>query len=289
MFRGQVPDGMELDLPTLRGSFGFPIKYGYASVGCVVEAGPRVSRLQPGDVVFVLHPHQTEYVVPETTPVRLPEGLSPELGVFVANMETAVNIVLDVAPRLGERVVVFGQGVVGLLITQLLKRTGVNQLAVVDPLEPRRQLALRIGADVAYAPDAQLAGKDFDAAVEVSGNAYALDTALRSLAFGGTVVVCSWYGTKPVPLLLGGPFHRRRLRIVSSQVGSIDASLQPRWTYARRLALACELLPQLQLEPLVSHRIPFAQAAEAYRLVDEQPESTVQVVLTYPDSATSRT
>jgi 2-desacetyl-2-hydroxyethyl bacteriochlorophyllide A dehydrogenase len=289
VFRGQVPDGMELDLPTLRGSFAFPIKYGYASVGCIIETGPRVGRLRVGDVVFVLHPHQTEYVVPESMPVLLPRGLSPELGVFVANMETAVNIVLDVAPRLGERVIVFGQGVVGLLITQLLRRTGASEIAVVDPIEARRRLAHEIGADVTYAPDTQLAGKDFDFAVEASGNANALDTALRSVVFGGTIVVCSWYGTKPVPLLLGGPFHRRRLRIVSSQVGSIDAALQPRWSYARRLALACELLPKIQLEPLISHRIPFAQAAEAYRLIDEQPESTVQVVLTYPDVATSRT
>jgi 2-desacetyl-2-hydroxyethyl bacteriochlorophyllide A dehydrogenase len=289
VFRGQVPDGMELDLPTLRGSFAFPIKYGYASVGRVVETAPQVSRLRVGEVVFVLHPHQTEYVVPETMPALLPEGMPPELGVFVANLETAVNVVLDVAPRLGERVIVFGQGVVGLLITQLLRRTGAGEIAVVDPIESRRRLALELGADVAYTPREQLAGKDYDHAVEASGSANALDTALTCVAFGGTLVVCSWYGTKPVPLLLGGPFHRRRLRIVSSQVGSIDAALQPRWSYARRRALACELLSQLRLEPLISHRIPFAQAAEAYRLVDEQPESTVQVVLTYPDSATSRT
>ncbi len=146
-----------------------------------------------------------------------------------------------------------------------------------------------MGADVAYAPDADLSGMDFDLAIEASGSAGALDQALTSVVFGGSVVVCSWYGTKPVPLLLGGPFHRRRLRIVSSQVGTIDAALQPRWTHARRLALVCELLPQLQLEPLISHRMPFAHAAEAYRLVDEHPEATVQVVLTYAAPATSRT
>ena len=129
---------------------------------------------------------------------------------------------------------------------------------------------------------------DFDLAIEASGNAHALDQALGSVAFGATVVVCSWYGTKPVPLLLGGPFHRRRLRIVSSQVSTIDAALQPRWNYARRLALACDFLPRLQLEPLISHRIPFEHAAEAYRLVDEHPDATVQVLLTYADSATSR-
>ncbi|HEY2592600.1 MAG TPA: zinc-binding alcohol dehydrogenase [Chloroflexota bacterium] len=289
VFRGQVPEGMGLDLPTLRGSFAFPIKYGYASVGRIVETGPQVGSLRVGELVFVLHPHQTGYVVPETMAVRLPGGLSPEQGVFVANAETATNIVLDAAPRLGERVIVFGQGVVGLLITQLLKRTGASQVAVVDPIERRRQLARQVGADAAYAPGESLSGKDFDIAIEASGNAAALDQALTSVAFGGTVVVCSWYGTKPVPLLLGGAFHRRRLRIVSSQVGTIDAALQPRWTYARRLAVARDLLPQLQLEPLISHRIPFARAAEAYRLVDQQPEATVQVLLTYAEPATSRT
>ncbi|MCA1646447.1 MAG: zinc-binding alcohol dehydrogenase [Chloroflexi bacterium] len=120
-----------------------------------------------------------------------------------------------------------------------------------------------------------------DLAIEASGNAAALDQALNVVAFGGTVVVCSWYGTKPVPLMLGGAFHRRRLRIVSSQVSTIDAALQPRWTHRRRLALARDLLTIVELEPLVSQRFPVEQAAEAFQLVDEQPDQTVQVLLTY--------
>jgi 2-desacetyl-2-hydroxyethyl bacteriochlorophyllide A dehydrogenase len=288
VFRGQVPDGLELDLPTLRGSFAFPIKYGYASVGQVTETGPRVRALAVGDLVFVHHPHQTEYVVHETMPVRLPASLDPERGVFLANVETATNVVLDAAPRLAERVIVFGQGVVGLLITQLLRRTGVGHITVVDPIARRRDLAARVGADSALTPDVDVAGLDCDLAIEVSGNPAALDRALTSVAFGATVVVCSWYGTKPVPLLLGGPFHRRRLRVVSSQVSTIDAALQPRWSRERRLAVACDLLPNLALQPLISHRFVLERAAEAYRLVDEHPEETVQVVLTYPEPATSR-
>jgi 2-desacetyl-2-hydroxyethyl bacteriochlorophyllide A dehydrogenase len=288
VFRGQVPDALELDLPTLRGSFGFPIKYGYASVGRIVETGAQVRAVDKGDIVFVHHPHQTEYVVPEAMPVRLPTGLDPELGVFLANVETATNVLLDAAPRLAERVIVFGQGVVGLLITQLLRRTGVGHITVVDPIERRRELAAQLGADRVLTPDVDVAGLDCDLAIEVSGNPIALDQALASVAFGATVVVCSWYGTKAVPLMLGGPFHRRRLRVVSSQVSTIDAALQPRWSRERRMAVACELLPQLALQPLISHHFMLEQAAEAYRLVDEHPEATVQVVLTYPDPATSR-
>src|SRR5688572_28498734 len=111
VYRGQVPPDLELDLPTLRGSYQFPIKYGYASVGRVVEVGPDVDGLRPGDVVFVHHPHQSSYVVPATMPIPLPSDIDPVLGVFLANVETALNVVLDAAPRLGERVAIFGQGV----------------------------------------------------------------------------------------------------------------------------------------------------------------------------------
>ena len=124
VYRGQVPPDLGLDLPTLRGSFHFPIKYGYASVGRVVEVGPAVETLGVGDLAFVLHPHQTEYVVPAALAVRLPSDLDPELGVFTANLETAINVLLDAHPRLGERLLIFGQGTVGLLVTQLARRAG---------------------------------------------------------------------------------------------------------------------------------------------------------------------
>jgi 2-desacetyl-2-hydroxyethyl bacteriochlorophyllide A dehydrogenase len=222
--------------------------------------------------------------------VRLPDGLDPVLGVFLANIETATNVVIDAAPRLGERVAVFGQGVVGLLITQLLRLTGVSQIIVVDPVARRREQACQVGADVALDASGETLGaiRDLtdgagvDLAIEASGNAAALDQALDALVFGGTCVVCSWYGTKPVELRLGGAFHRRRLRIVSSQVSTIDAALQPRWTHQRRLALARDLLPGLKLSSLISHRIPLERAAEAFALVDQHPDQTVQVVLTYP-------
>src|SRR5690349_13988388 len=164
VFRGQIPPGTELDLPTLRGSFEFPIKYGYASVGTVVDVGSSVANVTRGDTVFALHPHQTEYIAPADIVVSLPKGIDPECGVFLANVETAVNAVLDAAPRLGERVVVFGQGVVGLLITQLLRRTGLRELVAVDTFETRRSRALQLGASAAIDPAELQAGQDFDLA-----------------------------------------------------------------------------------------------------------------------------
>ena len=289
VYRGQVPPELALDLPTLEGSFSFPIKYGYASVGRVEELGSDVRHLSRGDLVFVHHPHQSEYVVPASSPVPLPLGMEPESAVFLANVETAVNVMLDSGMRLGERVVIFGQGVVGLLLTQLARRAGAGLVAAVDPLSHRRDLALQLGADVALEPGDDLwdrissltDGVGADLALEASGRGAALDQAIRVLAFQGTVVVCSWYGSKPVNLALGGAFHRNRLRLISSQVSNIDPGLEPRWSRPRRLHTALDLISKLRLDPLITHRFPLRRAGDAYRLIDHHPEEVVQLLLTY--------
>jgi threonine dehydrogenase-like Zn-dependent dehydrogenase len=152
-------------------------------------------------------------------------------------------------------------------------------------------VAARLGVDAALAPDDDLAarvrevtaGQGADVAIDASGAGAALQAAIDLVADEGTVVVVSWYGTKPVSLSLGGHFHRGRVRLRSSQVGRLDPALAPRWDHARRLALAVDLLPTLQLAEIISHRIPFAQAPAAYRLLDERPDETVQVVLTYQE------
>jgi 2-desacetyl-2-hydroxyethyl bacteriochlorophyllide A dehydrogenase len=289
VYRGQVPAGLPLDLPTLAGSFAFPIKYGYAAVGRVIDAGPGVVEPAPGDTVFVHHPHQTVFVVPAGMPIRLPAGLDPLRGLFTANLEATVNVLLDMPLRLGETALVFGQGTVGLLLAQLLRRAGAGQVIGVDPLARRREVARVVGVDVALEPGADLpaqvraltGGRGADVALEASGAGAALQAAIDAVADEGTVMVVSWYGTKPVTLELGGHFHRGRVRLRSSQVGRIDPALAPRWDRARRAALVRDLLPQLHLTELISHRLPFSAAPEAYRLIDERPGDALQVVLTY--------
>jgi 2-desacetyl-2-hydroxyethyl bacteriochlorophyllide A dehydrogenase len=289
VYRGEVPTDLPLDLPTLAGDFSFPIKYGYASVGRVLDAG--VEHLSPDDLVFVHHPHQEAFVVPADLPVRLPEGLDPTVGLFFANLETALNVVHDTPLRLGETALVFGQGVVGLLVTQLVKRAGADRVLAVDPIQKRRNLALDAGADEAFEPGEDLhqrvleatAGRGADVAVEASSSGAALQAAVDAVATEGTVVVASWYGTKPVSLSLGGHFHRGRVRLRSSQVGRMNPELGSRWDRARRTETVHGLLPRLRLKGLISHQIPFEKAPEAYRLVDESSDETVQVILIHDE------
>ena len=291
VYRGEVPQDLPLDLPTLRGSYAFPIKYGYAVAGRVLDTGSNAGHLYPGDPVFVHHPHQEVFVVPATMLVRLPDDLDPLLGVFAANLETALNVVHDTPLSLGETALVLGAGVVGLLVARLLKLAGAGAVLVVDPLERRRKLALAAGADGAFGPEGAngrvmdlTGGRGVDVAVEVSGSGAALQAAIEAVATEGTVVVASWYGTRPVALDLGGRFHRGRVSLRSSQVGRLNPELQPRWDRERRTETVIGLLDRLDLRDLISHRLPFGRAPEAYRLLDQRPEEAVQVVFSYEES-----
>jgi 2-desacetyl-2-hydroxyethyl bacteriochlorophyllide A dehydrogenase len=289
VYAGHAPRDLQPDLPTIAGDFSFPVKFGYASVGRVIEAGSAVEEPAVDDLVFVHHPHQTEYVVRADAPVRLPPGLSPEIGVFSANLETAVTVTLDAHPRLAEAVLVVGQGVLGLLITMLLRKVAAGPIITVDLQPRRREASLAAGADHALPADADLVervldltdGRGVDVAIEASGSPAALQGCIDGVAFAGTVVVASWYGTREVPVALGGAFHRRRLRILSSQVSTLDPSVTPRWDRARRSALVTKLLCELPLAGLVTHRFPFQQARSAYELLDRAPEECLQVVLDY--------
>ena len=289
VYRGSAPRELQPDLHTVRGDFGFPIKFAYASVGRVIQIGSRVAQLAVDDLVFVHHPHQTEYVVPAEFPIRLPEGLPPDVGVFAANLETAVTVLLDAHPRLGEAVFVAGQGVVGLLITMLLRRVGATPIVTADLHERRRAASAAAGADHALGVDVDLVDavleltdrRGVDVAVEVSGSPAALQPCIDAAAFAGTVVVASWYGTRDVSLDLGVRFHRRRLRVVSSQVSTLDPTLAPRWDRTRRTALVSALLKELPLNALITHRFPLDEAAAAYELLDGSPGECLQVVLDY--------
>lgn len=294
VFRGEVPPDLPLDLPTLAGSFAFPIKYGYAVVGRVRDVGPDVTTHQPNDLVFVLHPHQTIFNVSAAMVVRLPTDLDPLLGVFVANLETAVNIAHDTPIQLGETAIIFGQGVVGLLVAQMLRLRGAVRVFAVEPALVRQRLAQLVGVDAVWAPLPDLLaqlrannrGRAADVAIEVSGAPGALQSAIDVVDQDGTVVVGSWYGTKPVTLMLGGHFHRGRVQLRSSQVGRLNPELSARWDYARRQQFVLDLLPRVNLADLITHRVGFADAPEAYRLIDETPDVTGQVVLVYDDYLT---
>jgi threonine dehydrogenase-like Zn-dependent dehydrogenase len=301
IFRGEAPDvRTALDLPqdpiqpqaTMGGTFEqkFPIKYAYANVGRVITAGSE-SGYSPGDIVFARVPHQTHFTVDRSLCTLVPADLAPlDAATTVGLLDVAVNALLDHPVLFGDVVVVYGMGLVGLFTLQLAQRTAAVVIAV-DPLAQRRELALKYGADVAVGPADVLAvvkqlsgGRGADVTIEASGAPAALQAAIEATGAEGTVLVPAYYGRKPVGLVLSPEFHMRRLRMVSSSVNAPDGRLSSRWTNERRLNLDVALLDEVHAGELISHRIPFAEAARAFELVDQHPEDVISVVLTYDAS-----
>ncbi len=282
-YRGQFPQEMAVDasIDALEEQSGYPMKYGYCAVGSVEELGENVDKNLLGKRVFSFQPHQSHFVADANALFEIPENLSDEDAVFLPNMETAVNLVMDAKPVIGERVIVFGQGIVGLLTASLLRQFPLKRLVVVDPVPLRRQAALALGVDAAFAPD-ELTENDFDLALELSGVPNALNAAIGVVDFAGRVVVGSWYGQKPVSLNLGGRFHRERIQLISSQVSTIAPQFGGRWDKARRFGVVLEMLGRVKPSQWISSRIPFGAADQAYVTLDARPQDVLQVILTYP-------
>jgi threonine dehydrogenase-like Zn-dependent dehydrogenase len=181
---------------------------------------------------------------------------------------------------------VVGLGAVGVLVAALLARTGAVVLGS-EPEPARRAAAQAFGVravgpdEVGEAVAAQTGGRGADLVVESSGSPRALAASLGLLAHEGTVLVCSWYGTKPVPLPLGADFHRRRLVLRSTQVSTLPAALTARWDRRRRAELAWRLTRELPLAALATHGFAFEQAAEAYACADRKEGGLIHAALRY--------
>ncbi|HVU50254.1 MAG TPA: zinc-binding alcohol dehydrogenase [Polyangia bacterium] len=289
VYRGELPSDRPLDesLPALAGApFSYPARYGYAVVGEVIAVGAGVPAARLGGRVFALAPHASAVVLPAPDAFAVPEGFDAERAALFASMETAVNLVLDGAPRLGERVAVLGQGIIGLLVTSLLSRFPLEALVAVegDATRAARALSLGAGAAVPSLAEARGAFADGDGAdvtFELTGDPRSLDAALALTGREGRVVVGSFYGTKRAPLDLGAHFHRGRLTIASSQVSALPPALTGRWDRARRRRAAWEALSRVDAAALVSHRFALGRAAEAYACLDAGPVEALQVLLTY--------
>ncbi|MEQ8779170.1 MAG: zinc-binding alcohol dehydrogenase [Roseibium album] len=250
--RGEVPESewLRMRAPFQAGNFPFPVKYGYANVGTVRGGDPDLV----GRTVFSLYPHQSAYTLPSSSCMPVPDGVSPERAVLAANMETALNAIWDGKPSPGDHICVVGGGVVGLLTAYVAGRLPGSTVTVIDTNPQREETARALGLSFALpenAPDNQ------DLVFHTSASAAGLATALACAGYGTSIIEMSWYGARSVATPLGADFHSRRLKLVSSQVGSIPLERQPRWTYRRRLEVAMTLLKDPVLDRLITHEVPF--------------------------------
>ncbi|MEV4689383.1 zinc-dependent alcohol dehydrogenase [Microbacterium sp. LWH3-1.2] len=255
--RGEVPESEHerMRAPFQAGEFPFPVKYGYLSVG-TVEHGPAWLR---GRTVFALFPHQSRFVVPADALHPLPDGVPPRRAVLAGAVETAVNVLWDAAPLVGDRVVVVGAGMIGCAIARVARGIPGSDVTLVD-VDPARAITAE-ALDVGFA----LASDDVpqaDVVIEASGAGAGLNLALAIAPTDGEVVVASWYGNRPVWLELGADFHSRRIALRPSQVGAVAARRRGSRTTRNRLALALRLLEDPAYDALLSGTSSWRQLSE---------------------------
>jgi 2-desacetyl-2-hydroxyethyl bacteriochlorophyllide A dehydrogenase len=286
VYRGQFPQ-LRDTRDTLSSELKYPLAYGYACVGVVKETGTQVDKSWRDKLVFAFHPHASSFIIQPSSLIPIPDFLQPESACFLPNMETAVNLVQDGAPILGERVLVLGQGVVGLLTASLLSEFPLECLTVADNYDLRRNAVQVEGQRSkvrSLSPqDLRLSTFDpFDLTFELSGSPSALNDAIALTTFSGRIVIGSWYGQKHAEIDLGGAFHRSRIKLISSQVSSISPELSGRWDKSRRFDVVWDALKRIKPEKWITHRFPIEEADKAYQLLDENPQETIQVIFDYP-------
>ena len=282
VFNGKIP---ELEWQTMRcphqtGDFSFPVSYGYAVVGKVIATGRDITKMFTGETVFVLHPHQESIIVTEDMARPIPENIPANRAVMSANMETALNAIWDSNLEAHHTVSVVGGGVVGLLTAYVASQMSRNPVTLIDINPNKQKIAEKLGLNFALPNNA---ASEQDIVFHTSANGAGLQTAINLLKFEGSVIEMSWYGDKPVQLSLGGPFHSKRLKIISSQVGHVSPAKRATHGYGERMAEAMQLLADPVLDHLLEEPIAFNALPDALPDIFSSDSETLCQLIKYGD------
>jgi 2-desacetyl-2-hydroxyethyl bacteriochlorophyllide A dehydrogenase len=282
-----------LFIPNEQPTLTYPVSgWGYEEVGAVVELGSEVQQVSIGDIIFGTWGHRTHHIVEEdyARDRVQAKSLGAIFGVFSQIGAIAINGLHDARIRIGETVAVFGMGTVGQIVGQLARKSGARVVGV-DRFEKRLEIAQQSGAAdvVLNAGDGEVAeriraitdNRGADVAIEVTGSTIALNQAIRSVAYSAKVVALGFFQGDAPGLFLGEEFHHNRVNIVGSQIFGTDPELTYRWNRLRLVQTFMRLQADgiIDLNPIISHVIPFDNAAEAFRILDQEPENALQVVL----------
>lgn len=283
----------KLFIPAEQPSLTYPVSgWGYEEVGEVIELGSEVRDVSDGDIIFGTWGHRTHHIVTEEyARERLQaKSLDAIFGIFSQIGSIAMNGVHDARIRIGETVAVFGMGTLGQIVGQLIRKSGAKVIGV-DQIEKRLEIARQSGAadlvlnaregEVAERIRAMTENRGADVAIEVTGSTIALNQAVRSVAYSAKVIALGFFQGEASRLFLGEEFHHNRVNIVGSQIFGTDPELTYRWNRFRLVQTFMRLQADgvVDLKPIISHVIPFDEAGEAFRILDQEPENALQVVL----------
>ncbi|MGC9313112.1 MAG: dihydrofolate reductase family protein, partial [Sediminispirochaetaceae bacterium] len=281
LYNGTFPGGSSMDgLKSLAGEMEYPVKYGYMNAG-LTEDGRRV---------FAFFPHQDLFYIQEKELIEFPESFSFEDIVLYPSVETAYTVLLDAWPQPGDRILIVGLGMIGLLCAEMLSEWTGLHIAAVDPDRSRREHGGRLGVQC-LTPEPSDPGRQEelirtafggslpDKTIHLSGTDGGLQLAIDSTAFEGTVIEASWHGGAASSLKLGEAFHRRRLTVRCSQVSHVPGDLGPRWDRSRRTGEVKEWMERIRPSKYITRRYPLEKAPDAFRDIFEGGAEILQALL----------
>lgn len=261
-------------------------------VGVITEVGSDVKDYQVGERVCGYGGVRETHIVNAIDNfylLKMPETMSWKSAVCFDPAQFALGGIRDAHVRAGDRVAVIGLGAIGQLASQLAKIAGASYVAVIDPIEKRREVALRAGADEAFDPISQDVGLELkkatnkmgvDVVIETSANEFAFQQALRGLAYGGTIAFVGWARPFRGGLDLGREAHFNNAKIVFSRACSEPNPDYPRWSWRRIEETCWKMLSEgvLNCEEIIEPVVSFEESAVGYeRYVDQHPEKSVKL------------
>lgn len=265
-------------------------------VGKVTHRGEQVSNYQIGDRVcgyggiretHIVSANQTEDLFIVAKEMNWKNALCYDPAQF------AMGGIRDSGMRIGDAVAISGLGAIGAIATQMAKLAGAGYVAVIDPIAKRREAALKHGADAAFDPTEQDVGwelkkstekRGVDVLIETSANERALQSALRGIAYGGTIAYVGWARAFQGGLDLGREAHFNNAKIIFSRSCSEPNPDHPRWSWARIKRSCWDLLCSnaINCEDIIDPVIPFSESDRGYmRYVDRHPEESVKLGVSF--------
>lgn len=296
-------DGLVATFQAVKSKLDQPIALGYASAGVVLDVGPGVTAFQPGDRVATNGPHAEVVLVGERLATQVPDGVALEDACYATVASIALQGLRLAEPSLGERVVVMGLGLIGLLAVQLAQAHGCQVLGL-DPDPTRVAQAKAMGAQglvLDASSDPVAAAMDWTAGLGVDAVLITASTsssepvrqAAKMSRKRGRIILVGVAGLE----LDRADFYEKELSFqvsCSYGPGRYDPDYEAkghdypaafvRWTEQRNMQACLELMAQGKLRPseLTTHRVPFDAALKAYAMLDDAQIKPLGLVLDYP-------
>jgi len=270
----------------------YPVPLGNMNVGTVEAVGDGVSQFKPGGRVLAYGGFQPTANKPASACWALPPDVPWETAVCLDPANYALCALRDGDLRVGDNLVVFSLGAIGLMCVQMGRVCGAQNIIAIDPIKQRRDVALKTGATHVIDPTVGKVGEQIrsltggrgaDVVVEYSGHISALQQAIIGVTFGGTIVAGAFPPPYPAGLDLGGEAHMNRAQIVFSRSESEPNRDHPRWSYRRILEASFHLICRGQLDgrPLVDRVVPFSALPVEYPKIATQPQAGIKLGIRY--------